>query len=99
MAEPAGAKNAYVCPACGGQIITVNLVSGVTPMLLACRATPDCEGTMASQWYPAWANDRAPTHEWYRQKIKRRMSEDMKDHILMGGLSIRPVTRPAEVSP
>ena len=43
--------NQYTCRDCKESTVTVDVDEGVTPMFLACRATPDCKGTMASAMY------------------------------------------------
>ena len=45
--------NAYKCPECGKVTVTIDVDPGVTPMLLACRRTPGCEGMAVSSGYPA----------------------------------------------
>lgn len=92
MSELAGRKNAYTCAACGGRIVTVYLVDGVTPMFLRCRAKADCKGTMRSEFGQVDQSTQA-THEWFRPSLRaaRRQGLDMVDHVKCGGLDIRPV--------
>ncbi len=33
--------NIYICRSCGNSIVTVDLVEGVTPFMIGCRAHPD----------------------------------------------------------
>jgi hypothetical protein len=49
--EPERRLNQYVCRTCGGVITTIDRDEGVTPMMLACRATTDCDGSMFSAMY------------------------------------------------
>lgn len=75
MPEAAGGKNAYFCQTCQKYIVTVNIVEGVTPMFLSCRAAEGCEGRMTSCMYPPhpWPEEdgfgnkipKEVTHEWY----------------------------------
>lgn len=86
---PRNIINQYSCWTCGGSITTVDIHAGVTPAMLACRATEGCEGMMHSHRYQV-DQTLTPTHEWYKPtgKIKDRA---MREYIEMGGLSIRPV--------
>lgn len=46
-----GQKNVYVCQLCGGEVVTVDADEGVTPFMIECRSTPECEGDMYSSFY------------------------------------------------
>lgn len=86
------AINVYRCRKCGGEIVTVNLDAGCTPMFLRCRANPlaECDGTMCSQMY-AVPQDLIPTHGWHspQGKERERLDPAMQDHVKQGGLMIR----------
>jgi hypothetical protein len=99
MSEAAGKVNNYVCRECRGRIVTVNRVQGTTPFLVLCDAKPGCKGMMQSVLYRCDQSER-PTHEWFRPTLKeaKRQGLDMLQHVKMGGLDIRPVSAPAEVS-
>lgn len=65
-------------------------------MLLACRATKDCTGTMRSAMYPKnLALSFKPTYEWYTpsKRALRRESAATREHVRQGGLLIRPITK------
>ena len=88
--------NAYYCDQCLRYIVTIDTDAGVTPMFLACRATPGCTGRSVSMGYPKqpWpteAPEPIPTHEWYRPSAKwaRRKGPEMLRHVQDGGLTIR----------
>lgn len=86
-----GKKNKYTCKKCRGSIITIDRESGVTPMMLRCRATAGCDGTMQSAMYRNVEGEpdfewRQPTHRQYR-----KLSRDMQQHCDAGGLMIYPV--------
>ena len=86
--------NLYQCEDCQGQIITVDRVDGTTPMMLACRATKDCEGEMQSAWYrvdPALVEQA--TYEWYTPDAAElaTMSRGMQSHVEQGGLALREI--------
>ncbi|MEU3455652.1 hypothetical protein ABZ671_18925 [Micromonospora sp. NPDC006766] len=95
-----GRLNAYRCPACRGCTVTVDLDAGVTPAMMGCRATDDCEGTAFSLGYPlpeAWPANvpTQPAWEWYRPGERqltrlRRKDKDGYDHVVRGGLLLRP---------
>lgn len=64
MTAPAGSVNAWKCDKCGGVLVAIHVVEGVTPMFLACRARPtpeiaehaaksSCDGRMISAGYPS----------------------------------------------
>lgn len=83
-----GDINVYTCGYCGGQIVTVDTAKGVTPMMIFCRATPHCDGTMQSAWYRC-SQELEPTHEWYRPKSKKGLNEIEIEHLMKGGLLLR----------
>jgi hypothetical protein len=91
-----GAVNAWLCPDCGKATVGVHVDEGATPMMIACRATEGCRGTAMSAMYPpaeAWITDQL-AWEWYKPTPKwaRRKGRDMLDHVMQGGLVIRPLT-------
>lgn len=90
--------NAYKCRECGGLTVTIDVDSGVTPALLACRATPGCNGMAVSSGYPA---SDPPPHimaklrwEWRLPKgfDYARLSPEMRQFIDDGGLELVPRT-------
>ena len=84
--------NRYTCDTCEGFITTVHRDEGTTPMILKCRATPGCSGSMQSAMYQV-DQTLIPDYEWYapsRDEVAR-LSRDMKQHVKMGGLLIRRV--------
>lgn len=85
--------NRYYCKWCARSIITVDCEEGVTPAFLACRATPNCGGTMASRFYQVEDFWDAPTFEWRKPKPKqyKKLSAAMKQHVDQGGLLIYPI--------
>lgn len=89
--KSAAQLNKYTCQSCGGSIITIDRDKGVTPMMLMCRATPPCGGTMLSSMYQGVEGE--PTYEWRKPAPQERirMSPQMIDHIDAGGLDIYPI--------
>jgi hypothetical protein len=84
-----GKINIYTCNKCFGQIITIDSACGVTPFMLACRATKDCDGDMMSAGYMVDQNLK-PTYEWYKQN-SIMATRATREHIRKGGLSIKKI--------
>lgn len=96
-----GRINGWICDHCGLPTYAVHVDHGVTPMLLACRASGrlnDCPGMAVSMGYPAPKPPADVVHntlwEWYRPaEIElAKMSTGMQDHVRNGGLAIREIT-------
>lgn len=82
--------NQYTCTSCSGVITTIDRDHGVTPFMLACRATEGCHGTMHSHLYRV-APGLTPDHEWYKPTSLKGLTAGMRDHVEMGGLLIRKI--------
>ena len=80
--------NQYTCSTCGGTITTIDRNVGTTPMMLVCRATEGCYGSMHSHMYTVDQN-LTPDHEWY--KPAKLPKGEMREHVQMGGLLIRRI--------
>lgn len=80
--------NFYTCRECGGSIITIDRDDGTTPMMLACRATLACDGTMFSSGYTC-DQSLVPDHEWY--KPAKLPKGEAREYVQMGGLLIRRI--------
>lgn len=107
---PSGSVNAWKCHLCGELTVAVQRADGVTPFLLACRASGDlegCPGTGESLMYqpgfmdtdPDWPE---PQWEWVipsRTKMKhyKRSNPEMYQHVKMGGLELRKIGKEAHV--
>lgn len=88
-AEPQPARiNQYTCRTCGGVITTVDRDEGTTPMMLACRATQGCTGSMMSSMYRV-APYLTPVWEWY--KPEKLPKGEMREYVEMGGLLLRKI--------
>ena len=89
-----GRKNRYVCQTCGQSIVTVDIEEGVTPFMIGCKATKDCDGDMYSSFYGVGQSLEA-TFEWYKPTDFSQYPEEhrdaMREHVEMGGLDIRPI--------
>jgi len=81
--------NEYTCRTCGMTIRTIDRDEGVTPMMINCRATKDCDGTMFSSMYRT-NQTYPPQFEWYKP-AKLPKDRDMREYIEMGGLMIRSI--------
>jgi hypothetical protein len=79
--------NTYTCKTCRNHIVTEDVNVGTTPMMLACRATPGCSGSMLSGMYKV-DQTLVPTHEWYKP-AKLPKEPGMREHVKMGGLMLR----------
>jgi len=93
--------NGWYCSTCGQVTVVVHVDAGVTPMFLACRATPGCAGVGQSLGYPPIipSNEVLDTvaHEWAvpsrtQMKAWKRAGDPMYDHVARGGLVLRPLT-------
>ncbi|KKN41478.1 hypothetical protein LCGC14_0722920 [marine sediment metagenome] len=87
-----GRENFYICGACGGIMVTVDVDEGTTPMLTDCRAG-GCTGLAQSGWYePKPVGAGAVKWEWYlpSKKETRGLSTETKLHCSLGGLLLRP---------
>ena len=80
--------NAYTCKTCGESIVTKDVDEGTTPMMLACRATEECEGTMESHMYRGVTGE--PDFVWRKPSAKEygEAGPDMRQHFDLGGLDI-----------
>lgn len=89
----AGHYNGYRCRTCNTIYVTLDIDSGVTPMLMRCFATEDCDGQAISLGYPSGALPSElgqPVLEWYRPASLRGLNPEMVDHLKQGGLMHRP---------
>lgn len=83
-----GKKNLYQCHDCHGEIVTLDLVDGTTPFMLACLVTPGCKGMMTSSFYQI--DQSLPfQYEWFMPDSPDGYDEWTRDHIQKGGLVIR----------
>lgn len=80
--------NQYTCRTCGKTITTIDRDEGTTPMMLACRATEGCNGSMFSAMYRV-APYLTPEWEWY--KPTKLPKGDMREYVEMGGLMLRKI--------
>ena len=83
-------KNVYTCDTCRGQVVTVDTDKGVTPFMIACRATPGCKGFMISSFYHCDPASIA-TFEFYRPETIEGLDPPTQEHVMKGGLLLRPV--------
>lgn len=81
--------NQYTCATCGGVITTIDRHEGATPMMLNCRVTQNCPGTMWSHGYTV-DQTLTPDYEWYKP-AKLPKDREMRQYIQMGGLEIRRI--------
>ena len=85
-----GKKNAYVCNKCKKFIITIDVDDGVTPFMIECKATKNCDGSMCSNFYSI--DQSMPAQfEWFTPKSSEGYGMEEKTHFLGGGLDIREI--------
>lgn len=84
--------NCYKCNECGHITKTYNADEGVTPMFHSCEK---CNSNATSTMFNDIAPEQEPTQEWYRPTLSAtsKMSAGMQDHILLGGLDVRPIKK------
>ena len=103
MSGHRGEVNGWACDTCGESTYVVHVDDGTTPMFLGCRASAGvCPGRGVSMMYPRGPVPdhvrRAVAWEWYepgdreRRRLRRREPETYQ-HVEMGGLLLRPLTR------
>ncbi len=85
--------NVYVCAKCSGKTRTIDVDNGVTPFMMMCRATENCDGTMRSSFYSVPQNI-VPEYEWFMPKSMDGYDQDMIEHFKKGGLDIRKIEPP-----
>jgi len=90
-----GKKNVYLCRACGYPTVTVDRDEGTTPMVITCRRPSGCDGSAYSQFYKVEDWPLPPKFEWYKPegKERKRLKEAMRQHFMMGGLLLRPISQ------
>lgn len=86
-----GKVNVYTCPVCRGETVTIDVDEGVTPFMIACRATARCNGWAKSSMYRPRTGHAPPAWEWYKPSASEaaKLSPGMRAHVEMGGLDLR----------
>ena len=91
--------NIYDCQQCGGETVTRHAdgaEDGVTPMMIRCRANADCSGVAYSRFYKVSPEElQRAEWEWFKPtgRAYRKLSSEMREHVDLGGLSLRPVSQ------
>lgn len=89
-------KNMYTCDECHLSVVTVDIDRGVTPFMMQCKATPNCNGAMTSSCYRC-DQTIEPSYEWYRPEfIDDGSDEAVIQHLMQGGLMLRPAKKGKE---
>lgn len=87
-------KNIYVCQSCGKSVVTIDKDEGVTPFMIECKNTKDCDGDMYSSFYNV-DQSLEPEFEWYKptsfDDYPEEYRKDMIRHVENGGLDIRRI--------
>lgn len=82
----------YICNDCGADHVTVAVDHGVLPMRFPCDENEECEGYAVSVGIYQGDQQRAD-YEWYRPEAingKFGRNHDEHDHVIRGGLLLRP---------
>lgn len=79
--------NQYMCMKCGGVITTLDIDPGTTPMLMVCKTTDGCVGSMRSLMYKV-DQTLKPNFEFYMPS-KLPTDPQVREHVKMGGLLLR----------
>ena len=82
--------NIYTCMECAKDIITVDRDKGVTPFMLACRATVGCTGKMQSHFYRV-KEGLKPSFEWYKPDNLKGLDKWTMEYVEKGGLLLREI--------
>jgi hypothetical protein len=85
----AGRKNIFVCAACGGHIVTVDLDEGVQPLAISCHATLGCRGLMKSSLYKVFDQSIRAAYEFYRPPAIKILTPAEASTVANGGLLLR----------
>ncbi len=85
--EAAGRVNRYVCQDCHAIHGTINLNTGTTPFMIACRNSC-CGGVAQSAMYRISAGEVVCGWVWYRPTVREfnTLSASEQEHVLSGGL-------------
>lgn len=96
--------NGYVCDGCQGLTMTYDRHPGITPAFVDHRRfdpNTRCPGMGRSLGYPADAPpaEATPSHEWFRpsEDVLLTLADAAINHVLAGGLLLRPIAAPLEV--
>jgi hypothetical protein len=85
-----GKLNIYVCERCKGHTVTRDMDDGVTPFMIACRATKACSGWMKSSFYRVFDQSMREDFQWYKPSKAARLTRSEIEHVNKGGLLLRP---------
>lgn len=89
--ESVGKKNSYQCELCGLEFVTVNLADGVTPFMVACRATPNCNGMAESSFYQI-DQSRPADWGWFKP------SQEQIEYKVRSTLALQGITDKDEIA-
>lgn len=71
--------------------MTVDKEDGVTPFMIACEATSNCDGMMQSSLYRVFDQSLAASHEWYKPSEVEILLPGERHHVDQGGLLLRRI--------
>jgi len=64
---------------------------GVTPFMIKCRASFNCDGQMQSSMYRVFDQNMAETYQWYKPASLEDLRPGEIEHVKKGGLLLRKV--------
>lgn len=84
--------NTYTCPK-GHVTVTIDIVEGVTPMMLRCKQKDqdgkhNCTEMAKSAWYNC-DQKLTPEYEWYKPDSLKGLNSSEREHVKLGGLLLR----------
>lgn len=97
--------NYYRCEKCRQYTVSKDLADGVTPFMIRCHATQDCQGMAQSCFYRVPQTTHQQPHIiWYKPSpdelaqyvanLDPIRQEEVKEHVNKGGLLMRIERRP-----
>lgn len=89
MSQRDNKLNIYVCQACNGHIVTLDVDEGTTPFMIPCKATLGCKGVMRSSMYRVFDQTMAEGWQWYKPTNAEAVAPPYREHVRMGGLLLR----------
>lgn len=86
-----GKKNVYLCEKCGHGFISIDVDTGVTPMITSC-INGECKGSAVSLFYKVpqqWLSKHKAAVEWYKPETLDGLPAHSVEHVHLGGLLSR----------
>lgn len=81
-----GRLNIYTCEKCRGHVLTRDVDKGVTPFMIPCMATDDCDAMMTSSFYRVWNQSTREDYQWRKPPTLDGLSRYHAEHVQKDGL-------------